>query len=178
MIDYVKQGSIEATRQDLIGLSRLVKDGDVEKYFDIQANGFGIYKLSPKKILSENIQFEQNDILDGLEEVKNGNNNVIMCRNFWKYLSPEKIAQTSLKLRKVIDADSRIIIGSFDRQFVYDPFFLSELGIFSADLRGDNRNIMNLRIEDKAKKYLEDPVLWEEFVKANYREYVPCLDEE
>ncbi|MBE7706476.1 MAG: hypothetical protein E7Z91_04460 [Cyanobacteria bacterium SIG30] len=102
-----------------------------DKYFIISKSGRE-FLLKPKEILRRNIRFRTGDFVQELNNIT-GKNNLIFCRNFWRYLSEDEIRRALEKLSK-LDPSTRIVLGSFDlctdcetgRQ--YPPKFFEEYG--------------------------------------------------
>lgn len=132
VISGAKRGKIKAKSDDIQRLKE-VTNNQIWKYFDIESKGES-YILRPKEILTKNVQFECKDFEEGLDEIE-GENNLIMCRNFWGYLDEDKIIKCAKKLYQKLDGTSYAIIGNFDMSGGEVPVFLSELGI---DSESDN----------------------------------------
>lgn len=141
MINQAKSGILPANYDDLDEIERTLGGGldKVAKYFYVEPNRKDRQYpliLHPKKILSDNVVFKNQDIEDGLDEIK-GTDSVVMARNFWRYLPADKLARTSLKLRRNMTPSSRLVIGEFDHKNFYGnlleygfsiPSFLQKLG--------------------------------------------------
>ncbi len=128
IISKAKKREIDAKIDDIVELNKLTNN-NIEKYFDAEYES-GRFILYPKNILKKNVKFECKDFSKGLDKIK-GSNNLILCRNFWGYLSEDEIINCAKKLHKKLDENSYAIIGRFD-MCEGVPFFLSELGINSA----------------------------------------------
>ncbi|MBQ9149532.1 hypothetical protein IJX73_01240 [bacterium] len=177
IIKMAKSGKIHANRNDIVKLTRLIKDRNIEKYFDYEIINSSDCVLYPKECLSDNVTFQCEDIETGLSQVKKSNS-LIMCRNFWKYLSPRKMAQVSMALRNAIDDSSRVVIGNFDKDFSSIPFFMKELGMKQIGPSRDEANILKIDEARNPYRYLDNQKAWQNRVDIMYREYVPSMDDE
>lgn len=186
IIKEAKGSTIKATSSDFVKIRKMIDPPrTVYDYFYVNEskNPDFPFLLYPREILTENVQFECKSIEDGLDEVEKSNS-LILARNFWRYLSAEDIARISMKLRKSIDSSSRVIIGEFDK--VGDPIsitsghgshknlppFLKHLGFHSADFDPCNpyENVLKIS-ECRDNIFLQDPDLWLEQVKRDYKSY-------
>ena len=87
IIRMAQSGKIMATDEDIFKIENMIKNGKIEKYFNITRLGYNKNILSAKEILTKNVIFKQASITKGLDEVQKDENNIILARNFWKYLS-------------------------------------------------------------------------------------------
>ena len=131
IISGAKRRKIMAKSDDIQRLKE-VTNNQIWKYFDIESKGED-YILRPKEILTENVHFECKDFEEGLDEIE-GENNLILCRNFWGYLDEDKTIRCAKKLYEKLGETTYAIIGRFDMLGGEVPVFLSELGI---DSEGD-----------------------------------------
>ncbi len=187
IIQQAKAGAIKATSYDVSKIEAMIyPPKTINDFFVIERNMESPdypFVLHPKEILSKNVQFKCQSIEEGLDEVEKSNS-LILARNFWRYLSPEELASASLKLRKSIDATSRVVIGDFDKMgdtlskqdrcsYGNDlPMFLRYLGFRPVDWEPCNpyENILKVsQYHDTA--FLYNPALWLEQVKQDYNDY-------
>lgn len=75
--------------------------------------------VKPKDDLKSKINFEQADIIEVLKKLPE-KNNVIICRNFWKYLTSEKIAEMIELFKQKLDETSSVVIGELERGWNYN----------------------------------------------------------
>lgn len=173
IIKMATSGQIMAKEEDLLAMQNIIKDENVKKYFRITELGGGRYLLSPKEILTKNVIFKKEGISTGLEEVQKDENNIILARNFWKYLSREDIANASWKLGQKINSKTLVIIGNFDiPRDKETPFFLKALGLDSKE-NDINENILEFyknKVNFIATKNKDS---WRSFVASNYGKYIP-----
>ena len=110
-----KQKPCAATTEDLYNINMMTSD-NYSKYFSchrIEEFGY-LLGLRPKEILKEKVEFKQSDIFDEISNIPL-KNNLILCRNFWPYLSEEKREELARLLSEKLDKTSLLVIGSFDK---------------------------------------------------------------
>lgn len=157
IVKEANKGELKATIQEVKRISEMISHPrKITDYFDVMKldddKDFD-FVLHPKEKLSQHVFFVHQDIEDGLDFVSKSNS-LILARNFWRYLPADKLASTSLKLRKNLDSSSRIMIGDFDRMDKKLPYFLNNLGIKSVRAPHNlNRDALNqygniLKIDD------------------------------
>ena len=162
-----------ATDEDIFKIENMIKNGKIEKYFNITRLGYNKNILSAKEILTKNVIFKQASITKGLDEVQKDENNIILARNFWKYLSKEGLMEASWKLHEKINEKSLIIIGNFDLgKNGYSPFFIDALGLVSHSENDLSENILSKSVLFKAGR-LKDKATWMEYIDSNYQFYIP-----
>ena len=105
-----------------------ISNGKIDKYFDVKRQYNGGYTLVAKDILKDNVKFSRKNFYDGLDDLK-GENNLVLCRNFWGYLEEDEVIKSAKKLYKNLDKSSIVLIGVFDMDKNGVPNFLAELGI-------------------------------------------------
>ncbi len=87
-----------------------------EKYFDIKkCDDYSIptVTLAPKDTLRKKVNFVQSDIFKDIDFIPKSNT-VLMCRNFWPYLSVYERDKLAKKLYNNLDESSLVVVGSFD----------------------------------------------------------------
>lgn len=166
IIKMANSGKIIATEEDML------KIPNAKKYFGITPLAGGKYILSPKEILTKNVIFKQASIQQGLDEVKKDKNNIILARNFWKYLSEEDLVNTTWKLNEKTNDNTLIIIGNFDGKEGYMPFFFEALGMETHTQEDLSENILSRNPLFESNR-LKDKKLWDEYISANYYTYIP-----
>ena len=173
IINMAKSGTIQATQDDILAIESMIKKGGIKKYFKVTELGGERYLLTPKEMLSTNVIFEQSSVSQALDEVQKDENNIILARNFWKYLSQDEITDASWKIAQNLNKKALIIIGNFDSNRTKEtPFFLKALGY--EPKKGDsNKNILyfdNNYINLVASRNLGN---WSSFVASNFKHYIP-----
>ncbi len=82
--------------------------------------------MKPKKILTDNIIFEQGNIFDDVPKLS-PENTILFCRNMWMYLNKQEKTKLAELLGKRLEKSSTVILGYLD---VYnaeaDKFLLRE----------------------------------------------------
>ncbi len=115
IIKDAKRGKFDCTMEDIDAID-FHTNLNHKKYFNISNMAHPIYyKLESKDILKNTMNFKHKDFIAGLDEIK-GKNNLIICRNFWAYMSPEKRDEAIQKLKEKTDSTSRIMIDTFDKE--------------------------------------------------------------
>lgn len=172
MIKQAKSGKIQATDTDIVRISHNIKSGKSSEYFRFRRIKQNLNELTMKDILRDNIIFSKKDILNGLDEVEQSNS-LVLCRNFWRYLTPQQIANRLWKMREKLDESSRIIIGNYDKLHNSVPCFFENMGFYPVSFDYDymNGNILKLYSEEAGKYYPDDKTEWLKYVKRNYPDY-------
>ncbi len=119
MISRGKNKEILVNEADIIRIKIFLKDkADITKYFEIEENKnpHKLYShiLKPKKILSDNIIFENKSIQEGIKEINSGENNIILARNFWKYLPENAVEKIMDSLKNKLTKANLVLFGQFD----------------------------------------------------------------
>lgn len=171
MAKQAKSGTVLATENDILRFIKIVKDRQLGKYFIPEKLGDKTFNLKMSKLLTDNIIFSHEDISEGLHNVKNGAN-LIFCRNFWKYLSPQKIAELTWEMKEKLDDSSRIVIGAYDQSSIYTPFFFENIGFLPVSKnQGFYDSNMLKFCPSKDDKFSGDKQSWCEHVMKNYSGY-------
>jgi len=172
IIQMANSGVIKASDNDLCAMHRIFKNFDEKKYFDITRINAKESILRPKKILTKNVIFKQASALESLNEVEKKQNNIILARNFWKYLSASETAKTSWELANKANEKTLLMIGSYDFTSAGKyPFFLSNLGFDYHQI--PDENILRIRPGYRNIITTKDMETWQKFIEANHNNYVP-----
>ncbi|MBR3605746.1 MAG: hypothetical protein IKL52_06940 [Candidatus Gastranaerophilales bacterium] len=173
IISMANSGKIMATQTDLFLMGNIIKDGKIKKYFSVTELGGDQYLLSPKRILTKNVVFKQQPISRGLDEIQKDEQNIILARNFWKYLSREEMATASWKIGEKTNDKTLLVVGNFDiPRDEQTPFFLKALGYDSI------RDLLNMNILEFKKdrvNYIatKNRETWQSYIANNYGGYIP-----
>lgn len=115
-IKNAKNGVLGISNEELYQIN-YATNGNYRDYFDFakRTNYQDDLALSPKPDIQKKINFKQGDIFQNIEKMPKSNN-ILLCRNFWKYLpktgnNAEKLAQ---KLSDKLDSTSLVVIGEHD----------------------------------------------------------------
>ena len=149
-----KSGKIFATFDDIQKI-KSISNNNLERYFDIEKIIDGNYLLETKSILKNAVEFQCADATTSLDRINN-NNTLILCRNFWRYLSSDKIIELTKKLQDKMSYNSRLIIGSFDTTPIGIPFFLKEYGINCINYTNNSHYILRKTENTRLNRYQED----------------------
>lgn len=114
IIRSARTGKIKCDGDDMKKINEHTNNNP-DKYFTVLAHNkkTDTYTLEVKPVLKDNVIFNTGDISRKIEDVE-GSNSLILCRNFWRYMSQEQIFQTVKKMKDTLDFSSRITIGDFD----------------------------------------------------------------
>lgn len=173
IINMATSGRIRATHDDIFAMQNIIKDGNIKKYFGVTELGGGEFLLSPKEILTKNIIFKKQGISRGLDEVQKDENNIILARNFWKYLSREEMSNATWKIGEKSNDKTLVVMGNFDiGKDGETPFFLKNLGF---DSIADELNQNILEFDKSRLNFLatKDLNAWRGFIGSNYGKYIP-----
>ena len=173
IINMATSGKIMATQDDIFAMENIIKDGKIKKYFGVTELGGGQYLLSPKEVLTKNVQFKKEGISSGLDKVSKDENNIVLARNFWKYLSREELTNASWKIGEKANDKTLVVVGNFDISRDNEtPFFLKELGFDSIP---DELNQNILEFDKNRLNFIatKNRYAWQGFVASNYGKYIP-----
>lgn len=117
ILDMARNGEICCTSKDKHVLDRCTKY-NLSKYFDISdappiVGTLPRYTLRPKDILKNAVTFEKKVFPDALNEIE-PENSLVLCRNFWPYMSDSGRSAAIDKLKSKLGESSRFVIGDFD----------------------------------------------------------------
>ena len=109
-----KRGECGASVDDFIRIHKLT-NGKYREFLNLKRNqgGENLFTLSPKKILTDNIIFEQGDIFDDIGTMP-ADNTFLSCRNFWAYLPFQKRRELAERLSEKLSPSSTVLIGYHD----------------------------------------------------------------
>ncbi|MBR5304217.1 MAG: hypothetical protein IKU37_05260 [Candidatus Gastranaerophilales bacterium] len=118
MIKVASSGSIPCNYEDICVLKHYMPSEEIGKFYDIEDDSCSLdSKFKAKSILKEKIEFECASIQDGLKSIESSNS-LVLCRNFWPYLSVQDIKKTFEQLAQKLDNTSLLVIGSFDEYYL------------------------------------------------------------
>ena len=85
------------------------------QFLDIERGGNieDFMTIKPKKILTDNIIYEQGDIFEDAKNLPK-ENTVLFCRNMWMYLHPYNRKRLAEKLGGQLERNSNVILGYLD----------------------------------------------------------------
>ena len=146
-IDYdniaaAKNGQCGVSLDDFMRVCKLTKNRRNEFLYMKQAeNPENLFVLSPKKILTDKVTFEQGDIFNDIENMPR-ENTFLSCRNFWIYLPEHKREELAYKMGKQFDKTSTILIGYLDEYEANVGTLLKKNGFHKSPYGNDLINIM------------------------------------
>ena len=80
--------------------------------------------LRAKPEIHNMVEFNTGNIMEDIDNMPD-KNTVLMCRNFWPYLSVEQRQQLAYKISKKFDNSSLVVIGVFDKEVYVDKLLES-----------------------------------------------------
>ena len=109
-----KKGECGASSEDFLRVHKMT-NGKYRDFFDLKRNEKqdSLFTLSPKKIITDNIIFEQSDIFKDIDNIPS-DNTFLCCRNFWAYLPFEKREELGYRLGQKLHSSSTVLIGYHD----------------------------------------------------------------
>ena len=113
-IFMAKRGECGASSEDFLRIHKITNRRHNE-FFNLERDNKtdGLFTMYPKKILTDNIIFEQGDIFKDIDTIP-CDNTFLCCRNFWAYLTLDKQEELAYKLGKRFNPSSTILIGYYD----------------------------------------------------------------
>ena len=115
-IEAAKRGQCGVSSEDFLRICNHTKYRRNE-FLEIKpsAGRENLFVMSPKKILTDRVIFQQGDIF---EDVKNmpEENTFLSCRNFWCYLDKNKQEELAYLLGRHLKGNSTILIGYLDTE--------------------------------------------------------------
>lgn len=113
-INSAKNGRLGINNDDLYRINYFIND-NISEYFDKgrAINPENDLVLIPKIELKNSVIFSQSDIFEDIKALPS-ENTVLMCRNFWPYLSPQKREELAVEIAKRLDSTSLLVTGNYD----------------------------------------------------------------
>jgi len=111
-ISLAKKGVYSLTSEDISGIC-LHSNNKLNKYFDIIGADWRYYYAKAKNAVKDSVIFSCTDIRDDVDNIP-PKNTVLLCRNFWPYLSSKDRKLLAQKLYKQLDKSSMLVLGNFD----------------------------------------------------------------
>lgn len=145
-IEYAKKGYCGASSDDFLRIHRLT-NGDYKNFLDLKRikGSNELFVLSPKKILTDNVVFEQGDIFDDIEKFPK-ENTLLCCRNFWFYLPSQKQEEIASRLGKHFKTGSSVLLGYLDTVNAIAGNLLEKYGFERCPIGNKFINIMYSKV--------------------------------
>lgn len=123
MVEQAKAGKIPCNTDDIQRFNANITHLQKDKYFAFRKEQQGTlpYSFIAKKSLKQKVKFNLADIQSSIRNIE-PSNSLVLCRNFWPYLSKEDRNNTILELSKKLDESSLVVIGCFDDSSVTAQF--------------------------------------------------------
>lgn len=114
VLDYAQSGMCNIYQSDLYAINYFTKN-KFNTYFQAVAPTLEdcFLGVKPREPLQNKVIFKQADILEDLKNLP-GENNVILCRNFWVYLGKENYHPLAEMLYEKTKNNGLIAIGSLE----------------------------------------------------------------
>ena len=114
IISKAKSEIIDSEKSDIFAINYHL-NGKFNHYFQTcgTRNPDFDFGLKPKKPLYDKIIFKQANILEDIQNLPN-KNNIILCRNMWKYLGKENHNYLAQQLYEKTKHNGLVVIGSYD----------------------------------------------------------------
>lgn len=123
-IESAKEGILKANEKELNKIKELISDEKFKDYFDAFKDSNDPFTwLSAKNNLLNKIEFAQSDITKDFNKIPK-RNTVLLCRNFWPYLSVIEQKTFIKNLSSHLSASTLVVLGEFDTMFGTDKYFL------------------------------------------------------
>ena len=113
-IEMAKKGMCGVSSDDFLRVERMTK-GCYKNFLDLRQSDDlkNLFIMSPKKILTDKVIFQQGDIFDDIEKMPK-ENTFLSCRNFWMYLPPKKQEELACRLGNHFSSGSTVLLGYLD----------------------------------------------------------------
>ncbi len=120
MVEIAQGGSIPCDYDDVKRLAQNVTQKRNEKYYSINLlkNNYIPFLFEASSELKNNVQFSQASIQSKIDSIE-PSNSLVMCRNFWPYLSENDVREAIWKLSEKLDDSSLLVVGCFDKFSVH-----------------------------------------------------------
>lgn len=133
------QGIIKPSEDDLKLIKKNIGN-DYSKFFTI----FGpkqidkelrleLYQGQVSLALKKAVNFTQKDVTKDIDNI-NGDNNVVLCRNLWPYLSKEQKFNLGKSISNHLGKNSMLVIGGFDLSDTYCKDIFTSLDQINSEI--------------------------------------------
>lgn len=117
ILENPQKGILKLSQGDLWRIEKRI-GRDFSEFIEIESSPRAffnevVYSAKMKPILRDAIKFEEKDILNDLPSITS-ENSVVLCRNFWPYLSLENQHKLADILSKKLGQNSMFVLGSSD----------------------------------------------------------------
>ena len=125
-INCARTGLFKITDDEFEKIEDLFPDNKYEKYLHVirNAKGKASWLRAKQNVLSK-IQYKISDITKDYKEIPE-ENTVLLCRNFWPYLTIKESAELSKQIAKRLKSSSLIVLGKFDTFYGIHKLFERE----------------------------------------------------
>ncbi len=127
VLEDARSGKVHIYNKDIYSINYYTKNRIWDFMQAVRCNKFGYdMALAPKPVLQDKIIFEQGDILEDLDNLPE-KNNVIFCRNFWKYFDKENYHNLAAHLYEKTKDNGLVVIGNVEERLGI-PLILNQHG--------------------------------------------------
>ena len=145
-INMAKKGICGASSEDFLRVDRMTK-GCYKYFLNLKQSDDSkdLFIMSPKKVLTEKVIFEQGDIFEDIEKMPR-ENTFLSCRNFWFYLPLHKQEEIASRLGKHFASGSSVLLGYMDTVNATADKFLKKYGFERCPVGNKYINIMYSKV--------------------------------
>ena len=131
-INVAKTGRINLSNNDIRAISKFVESKDLLRY--LSNSGFhkyfsdrcppleiennvtygGVYSYKVSNQITQNVHFEQADMLDQIKKLDDDSNTVLLCKNVVPYLGKRKLLTLIHLMQEKLKPGSLVVFGEFD----------------------------------------------------------------
>lgn len=114
IINKAKKGEMSCSKYDMQKINEN-SSGKFDKYFKkmFDTDNEGAI-IKPQPYLKNKVKFERSNFTKDVQKIET-KNNLILCRNFWRYLPNDKASDAIIALRH-LDEGTRFMFGDFDAE--------------------------------------------------------------
>ena len=112
-ISLARKGDYTLNSDDVSAIRRYAGRNKLRDYFYILGSDIIYTYARIKKPIKDKVIFNYADIRDDVENIP-PKNTVLMCRNFWPYLSSKDRKILAQRLYTQLDKSSMLVLGNFD----------------------------------------------------------------
>ena len=116
VVEIAQSGIIPCDFDDIKRFNQNLKSVCENEYYEIKTASQNPIPFSfvAKDNLKKKVQFNVADIQNSIDNIE-PSNSLVLCRNFWPYLSKKDMCETIWKLSQKLDESSLLVIGYFDK---------------------------------------------------------------
>ena len=120
-IEKAKLGQFSSDEIEL-SQAKCLLSKNIKEYVDISFENWLNISVKPKDIVTQNIKYKQSNIMSDMKNLPR-KNTVVLCRNFWPYLSDKDIHALAKRLSQYLDSSCMVVVGEYDIENGIDKIF-------------------------------------------------------